>query len=365
MADVFLRAITRRFGSTEILRGIDLDIADGSFTVIVGPSGCGKSTLLRILAGLDAPTSGTVHIGGRDVTAMEPAQRRIAMVFQNYSLYPHMSVRDNMAFPLKSLRMGRAEIAVAIDRAAGILRIGDLLDRKPAQLSGGQRQRVAIGRAIVRDPSVFLFDEPLSNLDAALRGQMRVELAELHRMLGTTMVYVTHDQVEAMTMAERIVVLNGGSVEQVGPPMELYHRPTTRFVAGFIGQPQMNMLPGRVIVADAAHLVAEIGEGLRVESNVKGSGLSVGDNINIGIRPDDLVPVAQGGIAVQVSVLERLGPQTVVHARADGGTVLSAVVAGDTDLAVGDAISLAVQPERVHVFAASGQALARLPCPVV
>ncbi|SLN75042.1 ABC transporter ATP-binding protein [Roseisalinus antarcticus] len=359
MADVSLSDITRRFGATEVLRGIDLDIADGSFTVIVGPSGCGKSTLLRILAGLDAPSSGRVHIGGRDVTGMEPAERRIAMVFQNYSLYPHMSVRDNMAFPLRSLRMGRAAIAAAIDRAAEILRIGDLLDRKPAQLSGGQRQRVAIGRAIVRDPSVFLFDEPLSNLDAALRGQMRVELAELHRMLGTTMVYVTHDQVEAMTMAERIVVLNGGCLEQVGAPMELYHRPATRFVAGFIGQPQMNLLPGRVIAADAALVVAEIGEGLRVEASVEGCGLSVGDGVTVGIRPDDLAPVAQGGIPVQVSVLERLGPQTVVHARADGGAVLSAVVAGDTGLAVDDALRLAVQPERVHVFAASGQALAR------
>jgi len=360
VADVSLQGITRRFGPTEVLRGIDLDIHDGSFTVIVGPSGCGKSTLLRILAGLDTPTSGRLHIGGRDVTGLEPAERRIAMVFQNYSLYPHMTVRDNMAFPLRSQRMGRTEMAATIDRAAGILRIGDLLDRKPAQLSGGQRQRVAIGRAIVRDPSVFLFDEPLSNLDAALRGQMRVELAELHRHLGTTMIYVTHDQVEAMTMAERIVVLNGGRVEQVGAPMELYHHPATRFVAGFIGQPQMNLLPARAVRVAADGLVAEIAPGQPLAAEVDGRCLSVGDGVTLGIRPDDLTLVAQGGIPARLSVLERLGPQTVVHARTDGGAILTAVVAGDTDLAPGDSIHLAAPPGRVHVFAGGGQALPRL-----
>jgi len=359
MADVSVHAITRRFGPTEVLRGIDLEIANGAFTVIVGPSGCGKSTLLRILAGLDTPSSGAVHIGGRDVTGLEPAERRIAMVFQNYSLYPHMSVRDNMAFPLRSQRMGRADIAMAIDRAADILRIGDLLDRKPAQLSGGQRQRVAIGRAIVRDPSVFLFDEPLSNLDAALRGQMRVELAELHRRLGTTMIYVTHDQVEAMTMAERIVVLNEGRVEQVGAPLELYRHPATSFVAGFIGQPRMNLLPASLIRADAADLLAEIAPGKRLAAKADGRGLPAGAAITIGIRPDDLVPVATGGIPARLSVLERLGSQTVVHARTEDGTALTAVAAGDTDLKPGDAIRMAAAPERVHVFAESGRALPR------
>jgi len=359
LAGVSLRGITRRFGATDVLRGIDLDIADGAFTVIVGPSGCGKSTLLRILAGLDRPTTGRVDIGGREVTGLEPAERRIAMVFQNYSLYPHMTVRDNMAFPLRSLRMRRGEIATTIDRAAGILRIGDLLDRKPAQLSGGQRQRVAIGRAIVRDPSVFLFDEPLSNLDAALRGQMRVELAELHRTLGTTMVYVTHDQVEAMTMAERIVVLNGGRVEQVGAPMELYQRPATRFVAGFIGQPPMNLLPARVRAASATQVMAEIAPGLQIAAGVAGSGLKPGDAIEIGIRPDDLALGAEGGIPVRLSVLERLGAQSVIHARTDGGIALSAVVAGDAELAVGDALRLSARPDRVHMFTAEGQALPR------
>jgi multiple sugar transport system ATP-binding protein len=359
MAGVSLHAITRRFGPTEVLRGIDLEIADGSFTVIVGPSGCGKSTLLRILAGLDQPSSGQLRIGGRDVTGLEPAERRIAMVFQNYSLYPHMTVRDNMAFPLRSLRMGRAERTAAIDRAAEILRIGDLLDRKPAQLSGGQRQRVAIGRAIVRDPAVFLFDEPLSNLDAALRGQMRVELAELHRQLGTTMVYVTHDQVEAMTMAERIVVLNGGCVEQVGAPLDLYHAPATRFVAGFIGQPAMNLVPARVVAADARRLVAAIGADLRVEAAVDGRSLAAGEAVTLGIRPDDLAFVAQGGLPVRLNVLERLGPQTVVHARTDDGTGLSAVVAGNPDLAPGDRLGVSVSPDRVHVFTADGRALPR------
>ncbi len=359
MADVTLQGITRRFGRTEVLCGIDLEIADGSFTVIVGPSGCGKSTLLRILAGLDAPTSGSLHIDGRDVTGLEPAERRIAMVFQNYSLYPHMSVRENMAFPLRSLRMGRAERTAAIDRAAEVLRIGDLLDRKPAQLSGGQRQRVAIGRAIVRDPSVFLFDEPLSNLDAALRGQMRVELAELHRQLGTTMVYVTHDQVEAMTMAERIVVLNGGAVEQVGAPMDLYRSPATRFVAGFIGQPPMNLLAARVVHADAAQIVAAIGPDQRVEAAVDGRGLAVGEAITIGIRPDDFAVVTEGGLRVRLTLLERLGPQTVVHARTEDGLALAAVVPGDAELASGDVLGLLARPERVHVFTAGGRALSR------
>jgi len=358
MADVTIQGLTRRFGAADVLRGIDLDIAAGSFTVIVGPSGCGKSTLLRLLAGLDRPTSGVLQIGGRDVTGLEPAERGIAMVFQNYSLYPHMTVRQNMAFPLRSRRMGKADIAAAIDRAAGILRIGELLDRKPGQLSGGQRQRVAIGRAIVRDPSVFLFDEPLSNLDAALRGQMRMELAELHRTLGTTMIYVTHDQVEAMTMAERIVVLNGGRVEQVGAPMELYRRPATRFVAGFIGQPPMNLLPARVKTADAGRVTAEIAPGLRITAHADGRRLAPGDAVDIGIRPDDLGPVAGAdGIPARLTLLERLGPQTVIHARTETGIALSAVVGGDDDLTLGDSLHLSAPPDRVHVFDQDGRTL--------
>ena len=236
-----------------------------------------------------------------------------------------------------------------------------MLDRKPAQLSGGQRQRVAIGRAIVRDLSVFLFDEPLSNLDAALRGQMRVELAELHRALGTTMIYVTHDQVEAMTMAEHIVVLNGGRVEQVGAPMELYHRPATRFVAGFIGQPQMNLLPARVIRADSATVEAELEPGVQVSARVDGRGLAPGTAVEIGLRPDDLDLARSGGIPVRLNVLERLGPQTVLHARTDAGAALTAVVAGDTERAMGERLHLTARRELVHVFDAEGQALPRPP----
>ncbi|NCO86307.1 MAG: sn-glycerol-3-phosphate ABC transporter ATP-binding protein UgpC [Rhodobacterales bacterium] len=359
MANVAFRGISRNFGATKVLRGIDLDIADGSFTVIVGPSGCGKSTLLRILAGLDEPTAGNLHIGGRDVTGLEPVERRIAMVFQNYSLYPHMTVRANMAFPLRSQRMGRAETAAAIARAAEILRIQDLLDRKPAQLSGGQRQRVAIGRAIVREPSVFLFDEPLSNLDAALRGEMRVELAELHRTLGTTMVYVTHDQIEAMTMAQQIVVLNAGRVEQIGAPLDLYHRPATRFVAGFIGQPRMTLLPARVVTADPQHVLAQIEPGVRVTALADGRALSPGDAVELGLRPDDLTLGTDGDIPVRLTLLERLGPQTVVHGRTGAGLGLCVVVQGDARLEPGAAMHFAAPPDKVHVFDMAGRALPR------
>lgn len=358
MADVVLRNITRRFGQTEVLRGIDLDLADGQFTVIVGPSGCGKSTLLRILAGLDAPSAGSLQIGGRDVTGLEPAERGIAMVFQNYSLYPHMTVRDNMAFPLRSQRMKKPQITAAIDRASAILRIGDLLDRKPAQLSGGQRQRVAIGRAIVRDPAVFLFDEPLSNLDAALRGQMRVELAELHRQLATTMIYVTHDQVEAMTMAQQIVVLNGGRIEQVGAPLDLYHRPASRFVAGFIGQPHMNLLSAQVTEVGEGRITAQIAPRQTIRAEVVPGTLAPGAQVEIGIRPDDIA-LADQGLPAHLTVIERLGPQTVIHARLENGTALCAVVGGDMALSVGQALHFTVPPARVHVFDTSGKAVAR------
>jgi ABC-type sugar transport system ATPase subunit len=247
MADVRLTGVTKRFGTTEVLKGIDLEVADGEFVVFVGPSGCGKSTLLRAIAGLEEPDDGAVHIGGRDVTGVSPADRGIAMVFQSYALYPHMSVRENMGFALSLAKVDKAEITRRVDAAADILNIADYLDRKPKALSGGQRQRVAIGRAIVRGPEVFLFDEPLSNLDAELRVEMRVEIARLHREIGATMIYVTHDQVEAMTLADKIVVLRAGKVEQVGAPMELYNDPANTFVGGFIGSPQMNFLNSGVL----------------------------------------------------------------------------------------------------------------------
>jgi ABC-type sugar transport system ATPase subunit len=244
-SSVILKGIRKSFGAVDVIKGIDLTIEPGEFCVFVGPSGCGKSTLLRLISGLEEVTSGTIHIGSSDVTDAEPSARGIAMVFQNYALYPHLSVRDNIGFGLSLARLPKAEIKAKVEAAAAALKLTDYLDRKPKALSGGQRQRVAIGRAIVRDPKVFLFDEPLSNLDAALRAQMRIELSDLHRKLGATMIYVTHDQVEAMTMADKIVVLNAGGIEQVGTPMELYHSPVSPFVAGFIGSPKMNLYDGR------------------------------------------------------------------------------------------------------------------------
>ena len=243
-ASVVLKDIRKSFGAVEVIKGVDLTIEPGEFCVFVGPSGCGKSTLLRLISGLEEVTSGTIHIGAKDVTDAEPSARGIAMVFQNYALYPHLSVRDNIGFGLSLARLPKAEIKAKVEVAAAALKLTDYLDRKPKALSGGQRQRVAIGRAIVRDPKVFLFDEPLSNLDAALRAQMRIELSDLHRKLGATMIYVTHDQVEAMTMADKIVVLNAGQIEQVGSPMQLYNAPVSPFVAGFIGSPKMNLYPG-------------------------------------------------------------------------------------------------------------------------
>jgi multiple sugar transport system ATP-binding protein len=251
-ASVVLKGIRKSFGAAEVIKGVDLTIEPGEFCVFVGPSGCGKSTLLRLISGLEEATSGTIQIGGKDVTDAEPSARGIAMVFQSYALYPHLSVRDNIGFGLSLAKLPKTEIKAKVDAAAEALQLGALLDRKPKALSGGQRQRVAIGRAIVRDPKVFLFDEPLSNLDAALRAQMRIELSDLHRKLGATMIYVTHDQVEAMTMADKIVVLNGGRIEQVGSPMDLYNAPASPFVAGFIGSPKMNLYDGKAAGEDCA-----------------------------------------------------------------------------------------------------------------
>ncbi|OYW35503.1 MAG: ABC transporter, partial [Brevundimonas sp. 12-68-7] len=269
MAEVALRGITKSFGATPVLKGVDLDVADGEFVVFVGPSGCGKSTLLRVIAGLEEPDAGEVAIAGRTVNALSPSDRGIAMVFQSYALYPHMTVRQNMAFGLTLAKTDRAEVDRRVNAAADILNIADYLDRKPKALSGGQRQRVAIGRAIVREPEVFLFDEPLSNLDAALRVRMRYEFAALHQRLKTTMVYVTHDQVEAMTLADRIVVLNGGVVEQVGAPLELYEHPQTRFVAEFIGSPKMNLIPAEMVEASADGATVRLADGTTVRVAVE------------------------------------------------------------------------------------------------
>ncbi len=332
MSSIALKKVSKSFGAQAVIADLDLEIEAGELIVFVGPSGCGKSTLLRLIAGLEAVSSGQLLIGGRDATHLAPARRGLSMVFQSYALYPHMSVRDNIAFPLKMAGRDRARIQDKVGEVARILNLQDYLDRKPRELSGGQRQRVAIGRAIVREPIAFLFDEPLSNLDAALRVKMRLEIAELHRQLGTTMIYVTHDQVEAMTLAERIVVLNAGRVEQVGCPLELYRRPATLFVAGFIGSPRMNLLGG----AEAARHAAA----------------------TIGIRPEHvLLSTTQGRWQGQVGLVEHLGSDTFVHAEvADVGTI-TARASGDLQVKYGDSLWLTPQLDCLHRFDEYGRAI--------
>ena len=338
MAQLTLTDVRKSFGSLEVLKGIDLSIDSGELVVFVGPSGCGKSTLLRLIAGLDSITGGTLDIGGSVVNDLPAAKRGIAMVFQSYALYPHMTVRRNMEFGLKMAGLPRPEIDRRVAQAARMLRLDDYLDRLPRHLSGGQRQRVAIGRAITREPRVFLFDEPLSNLDAALRVATRVEIAALHeRLPGATMVYVTHDQVEAMTLADRIVVMNAGKIEQVGTPMDLYHRPANLFVAQFIGSPAMNILPARI-------------EGGALQIGVDGP-------LSAGLRPEDLRPVAPGEKSMidgTVTLVERLGEVTLVHLIDRAGRALIAKLGGDAAVSRGDALALTAPGDRLHVFDADG-----------
>ncbi len=342
MATVSIRGVRKSFGSTAILHGVSIEIADGEFTVLVGPSGCGKSTLLRMLAGLEEIDQGEIAIGGRVVNKVPPKQRDIAMVFQNYALYPHMTVRDNMAFSLKLAKAPQAAMDERVNRAAGILGLGALLDRYPRQLSGGQRQRVAMGRAIVRDPQVFLFDEPLSNLDAKLRVGMRAELKDLHQRLKTTTIYVTHDQIEAMTMADKIVVMNGGRVEQIGSPLELYDRPANQFVAGFIGSPAMNFIPGLV---EAGGFRAEGGSLWPLPAN--------GANQNgrpaiYGVRPEHL-RLHDQGVKLMVQVVEPTGSETQVHGRLGPLPVMGAF-RERVAAAPGEPISVTADPALVHLF---------------
>lgn len=333
MADLRLSGVKKDYGGHAVIRGVDLEIRDGEFVVFVGPSGCGKSTLLRMIAGLEEISDGKLEIGGKLSNDVAPRDRGIAMVFQSYALYPHLTVGENMGFGLSLRKIPKARIAESVAKAAHILQITHLLDRKPSQLSGGQRQRVAIGRAIVRDPSVFLFDEPLSNLDAALRMDMRMEIAKLHRDLGATMIYVTHDQVEAMTLADKIVVLNGGVVQQVGRPIDLYRNPCNAFVAGFIGSPRMNFLGVSVdrIEGDSA-VVSAPGVG---PITVSCGRVASGGEAVLGIRPQFLTPTGGEGcceLRGHIAALERMGTETVVNLRlADGGNVLS-VVPGDLEL---------------------------------
>jgi ABC-type sugar transport system ATPase subunit len=351
MAEVRIEALRKSFGPVEVLKDIDLAVEDGSFLVLVGPSGCGKSTLLRAIAGLEPVSAGTITIGGRKVNDLPPAKREIAMVFQSYALYPHMNVEANMGFGLRFAGTPRAEIAERVNEAARILQLEPLLKRRPRELSGGQRQRVAIGRAIVRKPQVFLFDEPLSNLDAALRINTRVEIAKLHKLLGATMIYVTHDQVEAMTLADKIVVMNNGRVEQQGKPLELYYRPANLFVAGFIGSPAMNFLaasarPGMGLDLGAAGQLAV----------VLPAPAAAGESLTLGIRPEHLAVMAgEGpGLAVTVDLVERLGETGYAHLRLPTGQVMIAEIRGETGLKPGDRASARPDPAHVHLFGPTG-----------
>ena len=346
-----LRDITKRFGATTVIEGLNLTMQPREFTVLVGPSGCGKSTTLRMIAGLEDITGGEIAIGGRIVNNLEPKQRDIAMVFQNYAIYPHMSVRRNIAFGLRSSSMPKADKARRVEEVAGFLEMTDYLERKPAALSGGQRQRVAIGRAMVRDPAVFLFDEPLSNLDAQLRTQMRLEIKRLHQRVGTTIVFVTHDQVEAMTLADRIVIMKDGVIRQVGTPAEVYHSPADTFVARFIGAPSMNLLEATV-VEGIARLVG--GNDVPVDAP--------DGPVTLGIRPDDLHPAGEGAALVEgtVAVLEPLGAETLVYVDTPAGEIV-AKADGRRPPAVGSPVRLDAELGTVHAFGADGYAIARTP----
>ena len=344
---IALRQIRKTYGSLQVIHEVDIDIASGEFLVLVGPSGCGKSTLLRMIAGLEEISGGVLDIGGKVVNALPPSDRDIAMVFQDYALYPHMSVRENMAFGLKMRGTAEETIERRVSHAADILKIQPFLDRRPAQLSGGQRQRVAMGRAIVREPSAFLFDEPLSNLDAALRVEMRLEIAKLHNRMKATTVYVTHDQVEAMTLADRIVVLNAGRIEQIGPPLDLYHRPESLFVARFIGSPTMNTLPVTV-VADGG------GSAIRLKERtfpLPGQALPAGEAV-FGIRPEDLVacPPEEAWFSGELAVAERLGSQTYGYVEIGEARMLTVEFPRDTPIRVGDRIDVRPNLEAAHLF---------------
>jgi multiple sugar transport system ATP-binding protein len=342
MASLQIRDARKAYGSTAVLHGVSIDIADGEFVVLVGPSGCGKSTLLRMIAGLESISGGEIRIGPKVVNHVPPKERDIAMVFQNYALYPHMTVSENMGFSLKLKGAPKAEVAAKVGRAAEILGLKSLLDRYPRQLSGGQRQRVAMGRAIVRDPQVFLFDEPLSNLDAKLRVQMRTEIKALHQRLTTTTVYVTHDQIEAMTMADKIVVMHDGRVEQIGAPLELYDRPANLFVAGFIGSPAMNVLPGRL---EGGGFVTEGGVRLPV-SSLPAAG--EGRPVVYGIRPEHF-ELSDGGVPVEVVVVEPTGSETQVVARA-GGRELICVFRERVQARPGETLHVTPNPHLAHIF---------------
>ncbi|MEL7345315.1 MAG: sn-glycerol-3-phosphate ABC transporter ATP-binding protein UgpC [Pseudomonadota bacterium] len=353
MANLKLTDVAKSYGTVDVLKDIDLDIEKGELIVFVGPSGCGKSTLLRMIAGLEKITGGELEIDGMVVNDVPPSERGIAMVFQSYALYPHMTVRENMSFALRIAKMTQAQIDERVDRAAKVLQLHNLLDRLPKALSGGQRQRVAIGRSIVRDPKVYLFDEPLSNLDAALRVATRIEIAQLKEsMPDSTMIYVTHDQVEAMTLASRIVVLAGGGIAQVGSPLELYERPENEFVAQFIGSPSMNLLPGKV-TGTGAQTTIELADGGRALSNVPTQDDDMGKSVNIGVRPEDFVPAQEGShiFKGKVAITEALGEVTLLYfePQADADPVVGKLAGIHKDLRA-STVSLTADPSKVHVF---------------
>jgi ABC-type sugar transport system ATPase subunit len=359
MASVELKNISKRFGAVEVISDLSLSVADGSFCALLGPSGCGKSTLLRMIAGLEQTSGGQILIGGQDMTHTPPALRRVAMVFQSYALYPHLTVRGNICFSMSLAGMKKADQNERADKVAKLLQLEQLMDRRPAQLSGGQRQRVAIGRALVRDPEVFLFDEPLSNLDALLRVQMRLELAKLHLDLKTTMIYVTHDQVEAMTLADKIVVLDKGKISQAGTPLELYNAPANKFVASFIGSPAMNFLPATVSAAQDNAVSLKLNGQSELTMRIKG-GAALSGTLEVGVRPEHMRIVSigdkQATIKGTTTVIEQLGNSTFVYVDTPSGQMI-VEGAGDLQIASGTNVGLAIDAQRAHLFSPNGQVI--------
>ncbi|KQX35122.1 ABC transporter ATP-binding protein [Devosia sp. Root436] len=357
MSQLSLKRVEKSFNEAHIIKGIDLEVSEGEFVVFVGPSGCGKSTLLRMIAGLEEVSSGEIEISGKVVNDLPPVQRGIAMVFQSYALYPHMTVYENIAFPLRVERLPQAEVDQRVGAAAKVLQLESRLQQRPGTLSGGQRQRVAIGRAIVRQPKIFLFDEPLSNLDAALRSEMRIELMELHKRLGSTMIYVTHDQVEAMTMADKIVVLDAGVISQVGSPLELYHRPDNIFVAGFIGSPKMNFINGTVTAADGTSATIDMGA-LGAITLPRQSRAIAGQPVTLGIRPEHL-HLGKGEVTFTVTpnIVEELGIHTVTYSTLPGGENFVGLFEGDPDVPEGKSHEVSFALDQVHLFDQAGLAV--------
>ncbi|MEO7787658.1 MAG: sn-glycerol-3-phosphate ABC transporter ATP-binding protein UgpC [Sphingomicrobium sp.] len=350
-----LDGVVKSFGTTKVIDRLSLSIRPNEFIVFLGPSGCGKSTLLRMIAGLESLDDGTISIGDQRIDQLSPGARGVAMVFQHYALYPHMTIRQNMAFGLENAGIDKGEIARRVAEAADRLEMGELLDRRPGQLSGGQKQRAAIGRAIVKQPKLFLFDEPLSNLDAKLRARTRLELAQLHQRFPSTMIFVTHDQVEAMTLADRIVVLNAGRIEQIGTPMEIYATPATAFVAGFVGSPAISMIPVSIERAGDGTMRALLGDGSAIATAVPFEAHRVGDGWRVGVRAESARIASDGGLAGTVEVVERLGDRTLAYCRLGDGSIIAAEDKGNSALKTGDTVAIAIDPAGAHLFDGEGR----------